>query len=418
MSKIVRVVAREVIDSRGNPTVQADVFSEKGFGRAAAPSGASTGKHEAVELRDGGKRFHGKGVLNAVKNASQKIAKAIKGMEVSDQQAIDCAMISLDQTPNKAKLGANATTAVSLAVAQCAASEAGCGLYRILKGKKLLPAPMLNVINGGKHASNGLAVQEFMVFPAGFKSFSEAIQAGCEIYHCLKRKISAKYGKGAAGLGDEGGFAPPCSSTREALELLEWAISESGYSKKAWLAIDAAASSFYRRGAYQIDGKSLSAGQLLDFYLSLSREFRLASIEDPFHEEAFEDFAQLRKRLSGKAQVVGDDLFVTNSSRIKQGIGLGSASALLLKVNQVGTLTEALESASLCMRNGMGVIVSHRSGETEDCAIADIAVGIGCGQIKAGAPARSERVAKYNRLLQIEEELPSGSFAGRKGLAF
>jgi enolase len=400
--------------------VQAEVFSEKGFGRATAPSGASTGAHEALELRDGGSRYGGKGVKKAVANVNGPIAKALFSAEASDQRAIDALLCDLDGTPNKSRLGANATTAVSLAVAQCAASEARTGLYRILSGgrKPLLPAPMMNVINGGKHAGSGLAIQEFMAFPLSFKTFSEALCAGAEIYHSLGRLISKKYGPQATGLGDEGGFAPPCKSTRDALGLLESAIGECGYQKKVKIAMDAAASSFYvaASGKYLVDGKKLSAGQLSDFYASISKEYPLVSLEDPFEEEAFSDFSSLRKKLSGNVQLVGDDLFVTSVSRLKQGIPKESASALLLKVNQVGTLTEALDAVSLCRQCGMGTVVSHRSGETEDTAIADIAVGIGCGQIKTGSLARSERTAKYNRLLQIEEELPSGSFAAGSGL--
>lgn len=415
MGKITGIFAREVIDSRGNPTVQAEVRSERGFGRATAPSGASTGVHEALELRDGGKRCGGKGVRKAVANVNGKIAKALAGMEVSGQKAIDSAMVSLDGTKNMSSLGANATTAVSLAVAQCAASEQGVGLYLMVGGKKkLLPAPMMNVLNGGKHAANGIAIQEFMIFPTGFRSFSDALFSGTEIYHELGRLVAKKYGKGTTGLGDEGGFAPPCKDTRSALSLLESAIGECGYGKKVLLAIDAAASSFYdaKSKSYLVDGRALSAGALSDFYVSLSREFQIASIEDPFEEDSFQEFAVLKKKLAGKVQIVGDDLLVTNVSRIGTAIEKRAVSALLLKVNQIGTLTGALDAAVLCSRNGMGTVVSHRSGETEDTSIADIAVGIGCGQIKTGSLARSERTAKYNRLLQIEEELPAGSFAG------
>ena len=417
-----RIVGRQVLDSRGNPTVQADVFSQKGFGRATAPSGASTGKHEAVELRDGGKRFGGKGVSKAVANVNGPIARKLSGMDVSGQRSIDEALCKLDGTPNKSKLGANATTAVSLAAAQCAADEKKVGLYRLLAGKKkpTLPAPMMNVLNGGKHAQNGVAIQEFMVFPLHFSSFSSALQAGAEIYHLLAGSVAKKYGKGATGLGDEGGFAPPCGSTEEALSLLEQAIGDCGYGKKVKLALDAASSSFFdpKSGKYSVDGKLLSAAELSDFYVSLAKEYPIVSIEDPFDEESFVDFAILKKRLAGKVQIVGDDLLVTSVSRIKTAISQKSVSALLLKVNQVGTLTESLEAAALCMKNNTGVIVSHRSGETEDSAIADIAAGIGCGQIKSGAPARGERTVKYNRLLRIEEELPSGSFAKDSGLRF
>jgi len=413
------VHAREVLDSRANPTVQAEVFSKDGFGRATAPSGASTGKHEAVELRDKEKRFFGKGVRKAVSNVNTVIASSLIGMEVFDQKLVDHMLCSLDGTKDKSRLGANATTAVSLANAQCAASEKGIGLYSLLGGG-VLPAPMMNLINGGKHASNGLAIQEFMVFPTGFSSFSQTLQAGSEIYHELGKLISKKYGKGSTGLGDEGGFAPQCRSTKDALSLLESAISNSGYSKKVKMAIDAAASSFYsqKEKKYFIDKKKLSSLQLTDFYKSLSKQFPIISIEDPFEEEAFSSFASLRKKLKGKVQIVGDDLVVTNVSRLKKAISQKSISALLLKVNQVGTLTEAIEAALLCRKKKLGVIVSHRSGETEDTAIADLAVGLACGQIKTGSLARSERTSKYNRLLQIEEELGSSSFAKGTGIAF
>jgi len=397
--------------------VQADVYAARGFGRAAAPSGASTGIHEALELRDGGRRWGGKGVSKAVANVNGKIARALRGAEVSGQRAIDARLCSLDGTPNKARLGANATTAVSLACAQCAASEKGVGLYRLLGGKRL-PAPMMNVLNGGKHAMNGLSIQEFMVFPLQFPSFSDALCAGAEVYHCLRGLIAKKYGGAATGLGDEGGFAPPCKDSHEALALLEKAIGECGYAKRVKIAIDAAASSFYneKSGSYLVDRKKMPPGQLSDLYASLAEGYPIISIEDPFHEEAFGDFAALKKRLAGRCQVVGDDLAVTNVSRLSQAIKARSISSLLLKVNQVGTLSEAIDAAMLCRENGLGVVVSHRSGETNDASIADIAVGLSCGQIKCGAPARGERTAKYNRLLQIEEELPGGSFARASGI--
>ncbi|VVC00307.1 Enolase [uncultured archaeon] len=408
-----------MLDSRGNPTVQAEVHSEHGVGRATAPSGASTGVHEALELRDGGKRYGGKGVKKAVANANTLIAHALLGMDVSDQRAIDIAMCELDGTENKSRLGANATTAVSLASAQCAANENGVGLYRLLAkgGKPSIPAPMMNVLNGGKHAGNGVAIQEFMIYPLHFQSFSEALRAGAETYHALGALISKKYGKAATGLGDEGGFAPPCKATRDALSLLESAVEECGYEKKIKFAIDAASSSFYEPKAkkYLVDGKKLSAGELSDFYCRLAKEYPLVSLEDPFDEESFSDFASLKKKLSGKVQIVGDDLLVTNISRLREGIKRKSMSALLLKVNQIGTLTEALDAAELCRRSGLGVVVSHRSGETEDTSIADIASGIACGQIKTGSLARAERTAKYNRLLAIEEEI-GGGFAGAEGL--
>lgn len=322
----------------------------------------------------------------------------------------------MDGTPSKSRLGANATTAVSLACAQCAANEEGVGLYHLLAkgGKPILPAPMMNVLNGGKHAGSGIAIQEFMIFPLGFKSFSEALCAGAEIYHQLGLLVAKKYGRQATGLGDEGGFAPPCKTSEDALSVMESAIGECGYGKKVRFALDAAASSFFdgKSGKYSIDSKKLSAGELSDLYMRLVKSYPITSLEDPFEEESFGEFASLKKRLSGRVQIVCDDLTVTNVSRLQRAISKKSASALLLKVNQVGTLSEALDAARLCKRNSMGVVVSHRSGETEDTAIADIAAGIACGQIKTGSLARSERTAKYNRLLQIEEELPAGSFAG------
>ena len=397
--------------------MQADVSTARGNGRAASPSGASTGIHEALELRDGGKKWGGKGVSKAVSNVNGKIARALSGFDVSDQRGIDRLLCRLDGTKNKSRLGANATTAVSLACAQCAANEEGVGLYRLLGGKKL-PAPMLNVLNGGKHAGNGVSIQEFMVFPIYFSSFSEALRAGSEVYHSLRGIIAKKYGSQSTGVGDEGGFAPPCRSTSDALELLEKAIGECGYTKKVKLAMDAAASSFYdeKTSRYKVDGKRMSADELSDFYVSLAKSYPIISLEDPFCEEAFSDFASLRARLSGKAQLVADDLTVTNVERLSQAIECKSLSSLLLKVNQVGTLSEAISAAMLCRKSRLGVVVSHRSGETEDASIADIAVGLNCGQIKSGAPCRAERTAKYNRLLQIEEELPSGSFARASGI--
>ena len=417
MGKITSVFAREIIDSRGNPTVQAEVRTAKGFGRASSPSGASTGTHEALELRDGGKRYLGKGVLRAVKNVNTRIAKALAGCDVLRQHAVDAKMLLIDGTESKSSLGANATTAVSLAAAQCAANESGVGLYRLLGGRKI-PAPMMNVLNGGKHAGNGVAIQEFMVFPLGFKSFSSALCAGAEVYHELHSLIAKKYGPQATAVGDEGGFAPPCRTTEEALQLLESAIDERGYQGKIKLAMDAASSSFYdaKSSLYSIDGRKIGADELTDLYVSLSRAYPIVSMEDPFDEESFLDFAVLKKRLSGKVQIVADDLTVTNVSRLKTAINAKSMGALLLKVNQVGTLSEALDAAMLCRKSKLGVVVSHRSGETEDSTIADIAVGINCGQIKTGAPCRAERTAKYNRLLQIEEELGARAYAGASGM--
>lgn len=415
IGKITKVFAQEVLDSRGNPTVRAMVASSGGVGKATAPSGASTGVHEALEMRDGGGRYGGRGVRKAVANVNGRIAKALFGMDVGAQGEIDSKMCALDGTANKSSLGANATVAVSMAAMNCAADEAGVGAYRLLGGK-LLPAPMMNLINGGKHSGSGLSVQEFMAFPLGFKTFSDALCAGVEVYHCLGGIVAKKYGKAATGLGDEGGFAPPCKSTREALGLLEKAIDECGYSGKISIALDAASSSFFdNKSGYLLDGKRISPSELEDFYAQVASEFPLVSIEDPFEEESFGQFASLRKRLAGKVQIVGDDLICTNVQRLRMAIGEKSASALLLKVNQIGTVTEALQAADLCKKNKMAVAVSHRSGESEDTFISDLAVGISCGQIKTGAPSRGERTAKYNRLLEIEAEC-GGKFAGKSCL--
>jgi enolase len=354
-------------------------------------------------------------VRKAVANVNGRIAKALFGMDVGAQGEIDSKMCALDGTANKSSLGANATVAVSMAAMNCAADEAGVGAYRLLGGK-LLPAPMMNLINGGKHSGSGLSVQEFMAFPLGFKTFSDALCAGVEVYHCLGGIVAKKYGKAATGLGDEGGFAPPCKSTREALGLLEKAIDECGYSGKISIALDAASSSFFdNKSGYLLDGKRISPSELEDFYAQVASEFPLVSIEDPFEEESFGQFASLRKRLAGKVQIVGDDLICTNVQRLRMAIGEKSASALLLKVNQIGTVTEALQAADLCKKNKMAVAVSHRSGESEDTFISDLAVGISCGQIKTGAPSRGERTAKYNRLLEIEAEC-GGKFAGKSCL--
>jgi len=420
MPFITSIFAREILDSRGYPTLEAEVRAGSAFGRAAAPSGASTGTLEALELRDGGQRYGGKGVQRAVSNVNGQIAQALEGTEVLEQNVVDGKLLSLDGTRNKGRLGANATTAVSLAAAQCAANSKGIGLYALLGGN-ILPLPFMNVLNGGKHAGNGVAIQEFMVVPHGFSKFSESLQAGSEIYHALGKKIAKKYGKAAIGVGDEGGYAPSVKKTEDALELLVSSIEECGYSGKVSLAFDAAASSFYeeKKKKYKIDGKMLDASKLLEKYVSLVKKYPILSIEDPFFEEDFASFALLRKKLAGKVQVVADDLTVTNPRIIAKAIREKCMSCLLLKVNQVGTLSEALEAAQMCKKAGLGVMVSHRSGETEDTAIADIAVGIGCGQIKTGSLARSERTAKYNRLLRIEEELGNrGKFAGKTGLKF
>ena len=406
MFTIENIHAREILDSRGNPTVEVDVLTESGFGRASVPSGASTGTNEALELRDKENRYLGKGVMIAVNNVNTEIKNAILGMDVRDQRDIDRLMLELDGTPNKSRLGANAILGVSLAVAHAAADSLGLSLYRYLGGTNAftLPVPTMNIINGGKHAGNELAIQEFMIQPEGAKSYSEALRMGSETYHTLGAILSEKYGASAVNVGYEGGFAPPLASTRDALDSISRAIEEMGYEKKISIGLDAAASEFYKKGKYAIDGKTLSNEDLIDFYVDLVKTYPIHSIEDPFHEEAFEDFAALTKKLKDTI-IVGDDIFVTNVKRLGQGIKINAANALLLKVNQIGTLSEALDAARLAQKNRYKVIVSHRSAETEDTTIADISVAIGAELIKTGAPARSERNAKYNQLLRIEEEL-------------
>ena len=410
---IAKVKAREVLDSRGNPTVEAEVALKGGaIGSAIVPSGASTGIHEALELRDNDpKRYRGKGVLKAVQNVNEVIAKAIIGMDARNQEQVDNKMIQLDGTSNKSKLGANAILSVSMAVAKAVANQLQKPLYQYLGGEKArtLPVPLMNIINGGKHAGNELNIQEFIIVPVNADKFREALRMGVEVYQSLKELLKEKYGLIAINVGDEGGFAPPLKETREALDLLVEAIKRAGYTPGAdvYLALDCAASNFYslESGVYTLDGRHYTAEQLFDLYLELINGYPIISIEDPFHEEDFQSHAMLVEKTKGKLQVVGDDLFVTNINRLKKGIELKAANALLLKVNQIGTLTEALKAAKLAFSNNYNVIVSHRSGETEDTFIADLAVAINSGQIKTGAPARSERTAKYNRLLRIEEEL-------------
>jgi len=410
--KITNVHGREILDSRGNPTVEAEVFAGEKHEMAAVPSGASTGIHEALELRDReSKRYKGLGVLTAVQNIDKIIGPKLAGLDPREQSKIDRLMIKLDGTPNKSRLGANAILAVSLAVAKLAARLEGVSLFSYLsKGRgRTLPVPTMNVMNGGKHAGTGLKVQEFMVIPAGAKSFSESLRMGTEIYHTLKGVIQSKHGRQAINVGDEGGFAPPLTKTREALELLLQAISEAGYSagKDIFLGVDVASSEFYENGSYMIDEETKSATELMDFYTQLIDQFPIVYIEDPFEQEDFEHTAQLTKKVGGKVEIVGDDIFVTNVTRFRRGINAGAANALLMKVNQIGSLTEAVEVAKLAMRSNYRVVTSHRSGETEDATISDTAVALNCGQIKTGAPCRGERTAKYNRLLRIEEELGS-----------
>ena len=415
--KITRVWAREVLDSRGNPTVEAEIEAGKHTVTAIAPSGASTGSYEALELRDGGKRYGGKGVTNVVRGVRELIAPVLEGTDVADLRGADRLMIELDGTPNKSKLGANGTVAVSLAVAKAGAMVKGVPLHEHLRaGSHMLPVPMMNILNGGKHAGSKLRIQEFMIAPTGSPTFAEALRTGVEIYHSLKKKLKDAYGVGAVNIGDEGGFAPPVDTTDQAMSIIMKAIESAGYSpgEDVYLAMDAAASEFYENGAYGVDGKNLTPGELVDFFADLKARYPLISLEDPVMEDDFSTMATMTAKMGSKLQLVGDDLFVTNPERLRKGFEAKAGNALLLKVNQIGTVSEAMDAAALAHRNGCAVMVSHRSGESEDTSIADIAVALGCGQIKTGAPARGERTAKYNRLLRIEERLGSkAKFAGR-----
>nr|WP_199334258.1 phosphopyruvate hydratase [Corynebacterium diphtheriae] len=411
------VFAREILDSRGNPTVEAEVFLDDGsHGVAGVPSGASTGVHEAHELRDGGERYLGKGVLNAVNNVNEEIADAIAGAEADDQRLIDQAMITLDGTENKSRLGANAILGVSIAVAKAAAESAGLPLYRYIGGPNahVLPVPMMNIVNGGAHADSGVDVQEFMIAPIGAESFSEALRMGAEVYHSLKSVIKSK--GLSTGLGDEGGFAPSVESTKAALDLIVEAIEKAGFKPGAdiALALDVASSEFYKDGKYHFEGGEHTAEEMAKVYEQLIAEYPIVSIEDPLQEDDWEGYTALTAAIGDKVQIVGDDFFVTNPARLKEGIEKKAANALLVKVNQIGTLTETFDAVDLAHRNGYRTMMSHRSGETEDTTIADLAVALGCGQIKTGAPARSERVAKYNQLLRIEQQLDDAAvYAGR-----
>ena len=415
--RIKDIHAREILDSRGNPTIEVEVTTEEGYlGRAAVPSGASTGIYEAVELRDGGTRFHGRGVTKAVAAVEGEIAGRLIGFPVTEQKRIDEEMIRLDGTENKSRLGGNAVLGVSLACAKAAAASMGLKLYEYIDTEAtLLPVPFFNVINGGKHAGNQLDFQEFMVAPTGAKSFREALMMGSEIYQALKSRLLKGYGKNAINVGDEGGFSPPMESPEEALDAVTAAAEEMGYGGVTRLAMDVAASSFYKDGGYSFMGKTRSRGELIDIYKELVSKYPISSIEDPLEEEDYEGFAEMTRALP--IQIVGDDLFVTNVKRLRKGIEMGACNSLLWKVNQIGSLTEAREAATLAMDSGYTVMASHRSGETEDPFVADLSVGIGCGQIKTGAPARGERTAKYNQLLRIEEWLggearyPTGLFS-------
>jgi enolase len=411
MSIITDIFAREIMDSRGNPTVEVDVVLEDGIiGRAAVPSGASTGMFEAVELRDGDKgRYLGKGVLKAVTNVNEIIAPEIVGMEVIDQIGIDKAMIALDGTPNKAKLGANAILGVSMAVAKAAASSLGISLYQYLGGfnAKQLPVPMMNILNGGQHADNNVDIQEFMVMPVGAGSFAEALRMGAEVYHNLKKVLHDR--KLATAIGDEGGFAPNLASNEEALKVIVAAIEKAGYKpgEQIALALDVASSEMFKDGKYHLEGEGLvkTPAEMVEYYAGLVAKYPIISIEDGMAEEDWDGWKLLTDKLGDKVQLVGDDLFVTNTERLSRGIKVGVANSILVKVNQIGSLTETFDAIEMAKRAGYTAVISHRSGETEDATIADIAVAVNAGQIKTGAPARTDRVAKYNQLLRIEEEL-------------
>ena len=429
MSGVSKIFAREILDSRGNPTVEVEVTTSKGTYRAAVPSGASTGIYEALELRDKDpKRFMGKGVLKAIDNVNSVIGPHLigKNIDVTRQEEVDKLMLELDGTENKTKLGANAILGISLAVCKAGAAHKGVPLYRhiaSLAGNKdvIMPVPAFNVINGGTHAGNRLAMQEFMILPVGAKSFREAMQIGCEVYHNLKKVIKQQYGQDATNVGDEGGFAPNIQDNREGLQLLKVAIANAGYTDKVKIGMDCAASEFYKDGKYDLDfknpnsdkSKTLNGAQLADLYTSFAAEYPIVSIEDCYDQDDWESWSML----TGKTdmQIVGDDLLVTNPKRIKTAIEAKACNALLLKVNQIGSVTEAIQACKMAQENNWGVMVSHRSGETEDTFIADLVVGLCTGQIKTGAPCRSERLAKYNQLLRIEEELgDAAKFAGEK----
>ncbi len=416
MASIEAVGAREILDSRGNPTVEVEVALDDGtIGRAAVPSGASTGQFEAVELRDAGARYLGKGVLTAVENVNSTINDALLGFDADDQRAIDQAMLDIDGTPNKASLGANAILGVSLATAHAAAESAGLPLFRYVGGANahVLPVPMMNILNGGAHADSNVDVQEFMIAPIGADSFAEALRQGAEVYHALKSVLKAD--GLSTGLGDEGGFAPNLSSNRAALDLIAKAVEKAGLTlgTDIALAMDVASSEFHADGAYTFEGAAKTSEQMADYYAELVAAYPIVSIEDPLDEEDWAGWINLTERLGDQVQLVGDDLFVTNVERLARGINEGAANSLLVKVNQIGSLTETLDAVDLAHRHGFTCMMSHRSGETEDVTIADLAVATNCGQIKTGAPARSDRVAKYNQLLRIEELLgTAATYAG------
>ncbi|MDO4919343.1 phosphopyruvate hydratase [Kocuria sp.] len=417
MAMIIALQARQILDSRGNPTVEVEALLEDGsFGRAAVPSGASTGEHEAVERRDGDKKVYlGKGVLDAVHAVDEEIEQAVVGLDASDQRAVDQAMLELDGTENKGKLGANAILGASMAIARAAASSADLPLYKYLGGPNahVLPVPMMNILNGGSHADSNVDIQEFMIAPIGAPTFSEALRWGVEVYHSLKSVLKDR--GLATGLGDEGGFAPNLESNAAALDLIIDAIEKAGYTpgRDIALALDVASSEFFENGSYSFEGQHRSAQEMSEYYQQLVANYPLVSIEDPLDENDWQGWATLTEHIGDRVQLVGDDLFVTNPERLSRGIQEKVANALLVKVNQIGSLTETFDAVELAQRNGYRCMISHRSGETEDTTIADIAVAVNAGQIKTGAPARSERVAKYNQLLRIEEELgDAATYAG------
>ncbi|MGA2796168.1 MAG: phosphopyruvate hydratase [Thermoguttaceae bacterium] len=417
-STIVDIRGRQILDSRGNPTVEVDVeLADGSLGRAGVPSGASTGVHEAWELRDGDKaKYLGRGVLLAVENVNNKIADELCGMDALDQYAVDHSMIELDGTENKKNLGANAILGVSMAVARAAAEHAGLPLFRYLGGvgARIIPAPMMNIVNGGSHADNNVDVQEFMVMPLGFTSFTDAIRCGCEVFHNLKKVLQSK--KLSTNVGDEGGFAPDLKSNEEALEVIIEAIKKAGYKagEQAFIALDPAASEFYsaEKKRYSVDGKDITAEQLVDLYAKWVEKYPICSIEDGFAEDDWDGWKLMTDRLGDKIQLVGDDIFVTNTKRFQKGIDEGIANSILIKLNQIGTITETIEAINLAKRNGYTNVISHRSGETEDSTIADLAVALGTGQIKTGSASRTDRMAKYNQLLRIEEILGDAAIYG------
>jgi enolase len=416
VASIEAVNAREILDSRGNPTVEVEVLLDDGtLARAAVPSGASTGAFEAVELRDGGSRYGGKGVQKAVDAVIETIGPELIGYDASEQRLIDTALIDLDATPDKSNLGANAILGASLAVAKAAAESAGLPLFRYVGGPNafLLPVPMMNIVNGGAHADSNVDVQEFMIAPIGAPSFADALRAGAEVYHALKSVLKSK--GLSTGLGDEGGFAPNLDSNRAALDLIAEAVESAGLTlgTDVGLALDVAATEFYADGSYTFEGAKRSADEMIAYYASLVADYPIVSIEDPLSEDDWDGWTSMTGQLGDRVQIVGDDLFVTNPERLARGIEQGSANALLVKVNQIGSLTETLDAVELAHRSGFRCMMSHRSGETEDTTIADLAVAVNCGQIKSGAPARTDRTAKYNQLLRIEEELDDAArYAG------